>query len=70
MGAMKTLYFDIKEASEKIIKELDTRPLSSFFGDFQAVNTYKYLFLEGLGAELIRASAKYKKMVEPEEEQV
>lgn len=45
MGAMKTLYFDIKEASEKIIKELEERPLSTFFGDFQAVNSYKLLFV-------------------------
>lgn len=66
MGAMKTLHFDIKEATEKIIKELDKRSQKSFPGS--AANAYKYLFLEGVGTELIRASAKYMEESDPEEE--
>lgn len=57
MGAMKTLHIDIKETTEKIIKELDERFPKTFPGSSASV--YKYLFLEGVGAELIRASAKY-----------
>lgn len=66
MGAMKTLHYDIKEATEKIIKELDERSPKTFPGS--SANAYKYLFLEGVGAELIRASAKYMEVTEPEEE--
>ena len=60
MGAMKSISLDITEISEKIIKEICERSLKEFPGKPQAVNAYKYLLLEGVGAELIRASADSK----------
>lgn len=61
MGVMKSISLDIAEISERIIKELEERSrLNEFPGKPQAVNAYMYLLLEGVGAELIRASADYK----------
>ena len=60
MGVMKSISLDIAEISERIIKEVEERSLKEFPGKPQAINAYKYLLLEGVGAELIRASANYK----------
>ena len=66
MGVMKSISLDIAEISERIIKEVEERSLKEFPGkpriEFvkKAANSYKYLLLEGVGAELIRASAEYK----------
>ena len=57
---MKSISLDIAEISERIIKEVEERSLKEFPGKPQAINAYKYLLLEGVGAELIRASANYK----------
>lgn len=59
MGVMKSISLDIAEISERIIKELEERALKGFPGKPQAANSYIYLLLEGVGAELIRASADY-----------
>lgn len=58
MGVMKSISLDIAEISERIIKEIHERSLKEFTGG--AANSYIYLLLEGVGAELIRASADYK----------
>lgn len=60
MGVMKSISLDIAEISEKVFKELEERSLKEFQGKPQAANSYMYLLLEGVGAELIRASADYK----------
>lgn len=60
MGVMKAISLDVAEISERIIKELNERSLKEFPGKPQAANSYNYLLLEGVGAELIRASAEYK----------
>ena len=60
MGVMKSIALDVSEISEKIIKEIYERSLKEFPGKPQAANSYIYLLLEGIGAELIRASAEYK----------
>lgn len=60
MGVMKSISLDIAEISEKVFKELEERALKEFPGKPQAANSYIYLLLEGVGAELIRASADYK----------
>jgi hypothetical protein len=60
MGVMKSISLDIAEISEKVFKELEERALKEFPGKPQAANSYMYLLLEGVGAELIRASADYK----------
>lgn len=60
MGVMKSISLDIAEISEKVIKELEERSVKEFPGKPQAANSYMYILLEGVGAELIRASADYK----------
>ena len=60
MGVMKSISLDIAEISEKFIKEIYEHSLEEFQGKYTAVTAYNYLLLEGVGAELIRASAKYK----------
>lgn len=60
MGAMKSISLDIAEISEEIIKEVYERSLKEFPSKPRAINAYRYLLLEGVGAELIRASANYK----------
>lgn len=60
MGVMKAISLDIAEISERIIKEINERSLKEFPGKPQATNAYNYLLLEGVGAELIRASAEHK----------
>lgn len=60
MGVMKSISLDIAEISERIIKEIEERSSKEFSGKPQAANSYMYLLLEGVGAELIRASAEYK----------
>ena len=60
MGVMKSIHLDIEEISEKFFKELWERALKEFPGKPQAATSYMYLLLEGVGAELIRASADYK----------
>lgn len=60
MGVMKSISLDVMEISERIIKEVYERSLNEFPGTPQAVRSYMYLLLEGVGAELIRASADYK----------
>ena len=61
MGVMKSISLDILEISERIIKEIEERSrLNEFPGKPRAANSYMYLLLEGVGAELIRASADYK----------
>lgn len=60
MGVMKSISLDIAEISEKVFKEIEERSLKEFPGKPQAANSYIYLLLEGVGAELIRASIDYK----------
>ena len=60
MGVMKAISLDIAEISERIVKEINERSLKEFQGKPQAANSYIYLLLEGVGTELIRASAEYK----------
>lgn len=60
MGVMKSISLDIAEISERIIKEIEERSSKEFPGKPHAANSYNYLLLEGVGAELIRASAEYK----------
>lgn len=60
MGVMKSISLDIAEISEKIIKEISERSVNEFYGKPKGINAYKYILLEGVGAELIRASADYK----------
>lgn len=60
MGVMKSISLDIAEISERVIKEIWERSLEEFPGKPQAAKSYIYLLLEGVGAELIRASADYK----------
>ncbi len=60
MGVMKSISLDIAEISEVILKDFEERSLREFPGKPQAANSYMYLLLEGVGAELIRASADYK----------